>query len=402
MSARRLLFVSPRFLFPLDQGGRIRTVNILRQMKTGGKFEIVLASPAPPEWETRYAEDISRACHRFVSWPEPKTGFLHKLLLLAHPLPVTVVTDRSASGATRIVAEIANGVDIVLADFPHSVPLLPEQLPPAAIFTHNVEAEIFERHAALAKGPRHVIWRSQARKMLHFEGAALKRFDTVIAVSQRDADALVSRYSLSDVAVIDTGVDLDFFVMTPEPADPGGSGGVVVFSGAMDSRSNIDGVRFLLDEVWPLIVQARSGAQAVIVGRNPPTDLASEAAQRGYAWEFTGYVDDVREHTARGHVFVIPLRVGSGTRIKAFEAMASGRPVVSTSLGVEGLDVEPGTHFLKADDPVAFAGAVLRLLDDRALRGRIAVSARARVEDRFSWERVARQFEDILLATVRS
>src|SRR5262249_43935700 len=133
---------------------------------------------------------------------------------------------------------------------------------------------------------------------------------------------------------------------------------------------------------------------------NPPPDLVSEAAARSCAWEFTGYVDDVRTHTARGHVFIIPLRVGSGTRIKAFEAMATGRAVVSTAVGIEGLDVEPGTHFLQADPPAELAEAVLRLLDDGALRRRLAAAARARVQERFSWARVAHQFEDILLATV--
>ncbi|HEX5232456.1 MAG TPA: glycosyltransferase [Bradyrhizobium sp.] len=402
MSTKKLLFVSPRFLFPLDQGGRIRTVNILRHLKSREKFEIVLASPAPCGAAARYADEIARACHRFISWPESAVGTLRKALLLPHALPVTVAADRSTTGAARIADEIGRGIDLVLADFPHAVPLLPAQLPPAAIFTHNVEAEIFERHATTAAGLRRRIWHDQGKKMRRFEAAALRRFDTVIAVSKRDADALSTRYGLPRVAVIDTGVDLDFFSVTPEPPDnPGEAGGMAVFSGAMDSRSNIDGVRFLLREVWPLVVRRRPEARALIVGRNPPADLVNEAVARGYAWEFTGYVEDVRTHTARGHVFVIPLRVGSGTRIKAFEAMAAGRAVVSTALGIEGLDVEPGTHFLQADQPLDFAEAMLRLLNDGALRRKFATAARARVEERFSWGRVARQFEDILFATIQ-
>jgi len=125
----------------------------------------------------------------------------------------------------------------------------------------------------------------------------------------------------------------------------------------------------------------------------------AKAERLGLAWSFTGFVDDIRPHVLAGDVAVIPLRVGSGTRLKAFEAMALGRPVVSTPLGMEGLDVQAGTHFLAADGGPAFAAAILRLLDAPALRRAIATAARAELEARFSWTQVGRQFEAICLRT---
>jgi polysaccharide biosynthesis protein PslH len=113
-----------------------------------------------------------------------------------------------------------------------------------------------------------------------------------------------------------------------------------------------------------------------------------------------GFVDDIRPYVARGHVYVIPLWVGSGTRIKAFEAMAMGRPVVSTSLGVEGLDVTDGEHFLRADSAEMFSSAILALLTDAAFRLRIATAARHLMEDRFSWATVATRFEAICLSAL--
>ena len=110
-------------------------------------------------------------------------------------------------------------------------------------------------------------------------------------------------------------------------------------------------------------------------------------------WEFTGFVDDVREHVGGAAAFVIPLRVGGGTRIKAFEAMAMGTPVVSTSIGIEGLPVEDGEHFLVANDPQAFASRVVALLGDPALRQRLSTSARQLVEAKFGRERAASEFE---------
>lgn len=397
MSRPRLLFVSPRFLFPLDQGGKIRTVGILRAMK-GAAFEIVLASPAPADWRA-HAAALESVCDRFVCWPEPRPGRLGRALALAGTLPVAVASDRSGAGAAVVAAELARAPDLVVVDFPHAGVLLPPRplAMPSVMFTHNVEVEIFERHAAVTRGAWKLVWRREAAKMAAFEQAVLRRFDTVVAVSARDARALAARFGLARVATIDTGVDLDFYAYhAPAPR-----AGTVVFSGAMDSRSNIDGVGFLMDEVWPLVAQARPDARMRVVGRNPPQALVDKARRLGLPWEFTGFVDDIRPAVLAGDVAVIPLRVGSGTRLKAFEAMALGRPVVSTTLGMEGLDVTPERHFLAAETAADFAAAIVRLLNDAALRTDVAEAARAELEARFSWTRIGRQFEAICGETHR-
>lgn len=392
-----LLFVSPRFLFPLDEGGKIRTTGILRAMK-GGAFEIVLASPAPPDAH-RYRADIEGICDRFASWSRPPMGRARRLLAFAGRLPVSVASDRSAAGRKVVARELAAHPAVAVVDFPHAAVLAPNALPvPSAMFTHNVETEIFERHAAVARGAWKSVWQREAAKMRAFEEAALRRFDTVIAVSARDGRVLAERFGLSNVAVIDTGVDLDFYAFHP----PDESNETVVFSGAMDSRSNIDGIEFLMNEVWPLLAAARPQARMLVVGRNPPSALVARAERQGLPWRFTGFVNDVRPHVLAGAVSVIPLRVGSGTRLKAFEAMALGRPVISTRLGVEGLAVQPGIHFVAAETAGEFAAAVAGLLGDAAQRRRLAKAARALLEERFSWAQVGRQFEAICLATAES
>jgi polysaccharide biosynthesis protein PslH len=393
-SRPRLLFISPRFLFPLDEGGKIRTSNILRQMR-GEKFDITLASPAPAP--DAHAGEIADIADRFLSWPTLRPSALTKALAVAGPLPISVATDRSAAGCAVVARALAERPDVVVVDFPHAGVLLPGRIDTASVmFTHNIEAEIYERHAAVAAFPQRLVWQNESRKMRRYEAETLRRFDTVIAVSARDGEGLRRQYGLEHIELIDTGVDLDFYPFSPPPAEP-----VLVFSGAMDSRSNIDGIFFLVDEVWPLVARARPDARAVIVGRNPPPALVAKAKDRGLPWRFTGFVDDIRPHLAAAQVSVIPLRVGSGTRIKAFEAMAVGRPVVSTTLGVEGLDIIPGEHFLAADTAADFAAAILRLFDDAALRDRLVRAARARLEERFSWAHVARQFEAICLGAMR-
>ena len=391
-SKPKLLFVSPRYLFPLDQGGKIRTANTLRGMK-GGRFEIHLAAPLPPG--RRDEAELAAICDRFVSWPAPQVFRARRVAALLDPLPVGVAADRSAAGRAVVAGALAERPDVLVADFPHSAVLLPQHLAvPSVMFTHNVEAEIFERHAAHAKGVWQPVWRDQARKMRRFERDALRRFTRVIAVSARDATALREQFGLARVDAIDTGVDLDFLAYTPPPAAPEG-GGLVAFTGTMSARANMDGVQFLLDEIWPRILRARPKAEAAIIGRDPPESLQRAARERGYTWRFTGFVDDVRPSVRAAHLSVIPLRVGSGTRIKAFESMALGRPVVSTTVGVEGLAVVPGQHLLVADDAEGFAAAVLRLLDEPALGTQLTSAARALLQERFSWSQIAAQFEAI-------
>jgi glycosyltransferase involved in cell wall biosynthesis len=398
-SRPRLLFVSPRSLFPMDEGGKIRTANILRHLK-GGAYEVTLVAPASIDG-ARGDAPTELICDRFVSWAARPASQPRKLMALAAPIPVSVATDRSSEGRAAITRAIeALEPDIVLADFTHSAVLLPERIQTATVmFTHNVEAEIFERHAAQTAGVRGLVWRDQARKMRRFEADVLGRFDTVIAVSARDAKELQRRYRLPTVETIDTGVDLDYFARLPAPSHV--KPNTIVFTGVMDSPANIDGINFLMQDVWPLISRARPDVRALIVGRNPSPAVIEAAREKRLPWIFTGSVPDIRPHVAEADVAVIPLRIGSGTRIKAFEAMAMGRPVVATTVGVEGLDITPGRHFLAADDPATFASAIVRLLEDPDLRETLVTEARGRLEERFSWATIARQFEAICHRTGR-
>ena len=395
----RLLFVSPRFLFPADSGGKIRTSQILKGMK-GGAFEITLISPEPGAGTGRFREQLDAVADRFVGWPEHERGPWFPVTRLRHifsHLPIPVITDRNCAGARMVDKELAKEPDVVVFDFPHSAVLAPDAIRvPSVMFTHNIEAEIFRRHAEVTTHPvNKSIWRNQLRKMERYEKATLQRFDSVVAVSERDGRYFREQYALANVAVIRTGVDLEYFSYSLPPETGG-----VVFTGSMDWFANVDAIEFLMDEVWPEAVRREPGLTLDVVGRSPPAPLVAKARTAAGRVNFTGYVDDVRPYVRQACAYAIPLRVGGGTRIKVFEAMAMGCPVVSTAIGVEGLPLEDGRHYLRADTPAEFTQALVRLLGDRSLRGRLSRDARRYVEENFSNKQAAREFEHICLQAV--
>lgn len=390
---RELLFVSPRFLFPVDSGGKIRTTQILRGLK-GGQFSVRLLAPATPELVQRYAAELQEVCDDFRWWPLKEPGPLDPLRRAAHlfsSLPIPVRTDWNDAGAELTARCMSERPAVTVFDFVHSVVLAPPDLAtPSVLFTHNVESEIFDRHARVARNALlRALWRSQAVKMRRFESAALRRFDVVVAVSERDAQALRSECDMARTTVIPTGVDLEFFRYHEPVSDTR-----VVFCGSMDWLANQEAVNFFLEEIWGRIVARVPDAQMTVIGRTPPPALVEKARRRGVNWTFTGYVDDVRPYMQGAAVSVIPMRVGGGTRLKVYEAMAAGTPLVSTAVGVEGLPIVDRAHYLCADEPAAFAEAVVALLEDRPRRVAIARSARQLVESRFSYVAAARVFEE--------
>jgi glycosyltransferase involved in cell wall biosynthesis len=400
----RLVFISPVFLFPNDAGGKIRTTNILRGLK-GGAFEITLLSVATPEQTRRWAKELEGVCDEFIAWePAPSRPKWLRALDLADELPINVVADRTAQGmeAVRAVAKRPD-VDLMVFDFVHSAVLRPATLGCRSVcFTHNVEAEIFARHASQARDPlRRWVWASQHKKMEQFERSVLRGFDAVVAVSDRDARFFKDAYGIAEAHAIPTGVDLEFFHFRQPPAVAAGSPPTVVFTGSMDWAANIDGIEFFLGQVWPLVLASRPEARFLIVGRNPPAALLA-LAQGLKNVEFTGFVDDVRTYVHSAHAFVIPLLVGGGTRIKAFEAMAMGCPVVSTAIGIEGLGAEKDHHYLERNDAASMAGALLELLRNDTLRNDLARQARDLVEARFGHEKAAQAFEQICLRALNS
>jgi glycosyltransferase involved in cell wall biosynthesis len=261
-----------------------------------------------------------------------------------------------------------------------------------ALFQHNVETMIWRRLAANTDGAlQRAYLRLQAARMCRYEREKCREASQVIAVSDADAERMREMFGLRHVLSVPTGVDTGYFERLAHAEFKAH----LVFLGSMDWMPNIDGVEWFVRDVLPLIRRSRPDCTLAIAGRNPSRSILDLAA-RDPLLIVTGALADVRPWLWGAQVSIVPLRAGGGTRLKIYESMAAGVPVVSTSIGAEGLTVHPPRDIRIADTAEEFAAQCVRLLDSSAEREAISAAALALVRDRFSWEHASRQFEDAL------
>jgi sugar transferase (PEP-CTERM/EpsH1 system associated) len=403
-----ILWLKSDLLLPLDKGGKLRTWHLMRHL--AARHDITYLSFAEPGQVaadgTSPAPDVLEAMREVASRvtaiprSDPSKGSLRfyadAALHLVDPLPYAVAKYRSRAFA-RAFDELVREqrFDIIVCDFLFPAVNLPRTLPcPAVIFTHNVEAEIWRRHADTRRGVARMLYARQHRRMLRFEGRALRRFDGILAVSEADRRTFSRLYPgaiAGPVHVVPTGVDTTFFHPSPSRGDRP----ALVFTGSMDWLPNEDAMAFFCREILPLVREEEPAVTLSIVGRAPTPAVQKLASEQGV--QVTGRVGDVRPYIKDAAVYVVPLRIGGGTRLKIFEAMAMGKAVVTTTVGAEGLPVTDGEHVLIADDPRAFAGAIVSLLRNSGRRRSLERAARALVVQRYDWSAVAGELEQALV-----
>jgi sugar transferase (PEP-CTERM/EpsH1 system associated) len=390
----RILWVKVGGLWPLNTGGRLRTFHTIAELSQRHEVTVV-TTHAPGDDGHALAAQLP-ACARVISLAHAPTKVGSAAFVLAttrswlSPLPLDVWRWRIPAVRQEVDRLLAGGrVDLCVADFLVAVPNVPMGGPvPVVLFEHNVEHVIWKR-LAQAPGPvwRRALLELEWRKMRRFEAAACTQADLTLAVSEADRRLLAATAPAARVAAVETGVDIEYFAPNGWHEKPA----TIVFTGSLDWYPNEDAVAHFVDEILPRVRAEVGAARFVVVGRNPSAKLREAAEAAGAV--VTGTVDDVRPYLAEATVCVVPLRIGGGTRLKIFEALAMAKPVVSTTIGAEGLPVTPGEHLVLADGPEDFARAVVALLRDPARRRALAAAGRALVEQRFSWGRVALDFE---------
>lgn len=401
----QILWVKAGKLLPVDTGGKIRSFNLLRELNARSEVTLLSYYGGARDFEYERALAAAFPCAVAVPTGAPdgslmRTAFDYATRLFS-PAPYAV-TKFTARPVRRLVAQwdAARRFDVSVCDFLSASRNFPRRpRTPSVLFQHNVESLLWRRQADTERQPiKRLIFRLEAAKMARYERDTVRRFEHVIAVSETDCAAMADMTGPGRISVVSTGVDTTAFRpasrnMSPAP--------IVLFLGSMDWEPNIDGVQHFCEHMWPGIRAAVPEARLQIVGRNPAPAVRRLASD---GVEVIGTVPSVLEYLHRAAVVVVPIRIGGGTRLKIYEAMAAGKAVVSTTVGAEGLDVRHGRNILLADAPDAFTAAVTRVLRDASERLRLEDAA-LDLASRYDWSAVAEQFEAVLrrvVATDRS
>ena len=405
----RILFLTPQLPYPPHQGTTIRNYNIIANLPP--RHEIHLLSFVRSQDEIDAATPLHQHCRSIEGIPAPRRSSLKRFLSLflsplpdmALRLPSVEFQARLATTMRRVPFDIVQieGIEMAQAwmlEIGNWKLDYGTGLPTSVFDDHNAEYVLQQRAFETdIRQPRRWIGALysfiQWKKLSRYEALVCRLADRVVAVSEADKTALQRLVPGLKVTVVPNAVDVEYYTsadIRPSPLPPRS----LIFTGKMDFRPNVDAVLWFCQEVLPLVRRKLPDVRFYIVGQSPHRRVLRLADDP--AVTITGYVDDARSYIASACVYVVPLRIGGGTRLKVLEAMAMGKPIVSTSLGCEGFEgLVPGRELSLADTPEEFAQRVIELLDDASRRERLGRAARRFVEERYDWRLIVPKLEQI-------
>ena len=395
-----LKFLTPAFPLPPTNGFSMRSWALLRCLSAIGHTVDFIGFGEQSQAD-RFMPQIRKVCRHIQVVDHPSSSlsssrdYLRRATGVFSGLPYAVRRFSSEPMRAKLREVLGNGkADAVLVDTPYPLVNCPDpQSVPIILYTHNVEHRILQRYLSVEHNPAKLAYGwLELRKLKRWEMSAFSRASLVLACSEVDQSALLQLGCPTRIAVAPNIVDVERYVHSDEY-----DGATLLYCGGMDWLPNRDAVEFFVFKIMPRIRKLVAGVKFVVAGREP-TRAFREKFSALEDVHFTGTVSDMREVMARATVCVVPLRIGSGTRLKILEAAAMGRPVVSTQVGAEGLEFIHGSEILLADDPGSFAEAVALLLGDKSMRQRMGRAARVKVEKSYSFQRLCNSIRHALAA----
>jgi len=415
----KLLILTPQLPYPPQQGTTLRNFNLIKHLAP--RHAITLLSFGTPD-ELHHAAPLRELCQRIEIAPYPTRSLMQRLwTMLTSPLPdmaLRLKSDAMHAQAAALLTETWDVIQIEGIEMARYIlqSKIQNQKSKIIFDDHNAEY-VLQRTAFESDAKRlaraHAAFYSliQWKKLERYERAMCERADQVVACSETDANAIARLFQSkiensvlstakdrkSKIVTIPNGVDTEFYVPSDEVCAKPLAALALVFTGKMDFRPNIDAMLWFCDEILPRIRAEIPLAHMVIVGQKPAPKISALAQREGV--QVTGMVPDVRPFIADAAVYVVPLRMGSGTRLKVLEAMAMGKAIVATSRGVEGITVTPERDVLIADTPDEFARAVITLLRDPARRQALGRAARTLAETQYDWRALVPMFDALYTNT---
>jgi polysaccharide biosynthesis protein PslH len=392
---RRVLMLTHTAPLPLVSGERVRNFHLLRELASRDWAVSLFALAHGPSPSPEDEEKLASICERVVLEPVDASPPARYRRLVTSVLTRTAFHRRffySAKAARTLSAWLEEEpFDAVVAESLYMYPYLPATVRPRVVLdTLNAELRRVEAMASvLGRSPRGIAARLQLKPVARFEAEASRSVARVVAVSDEE-QRYFEQLAPGKVDVVPNGVDCE--AIRPRsgvPAEPR-----LLFVGSMDYSANVDAVGYLIDDVLPRL--RRRDAVVEIVGSNPRPAVRRAGERSALRVEVLGHVASTEPHFTAARVLVVPLRFGGGTRLKILEALARGVPVVSTSLGCEGLGLVHERDVIVADGAAELAAAIDRVLDDDELCLRLSEAGRKTVEERYDWRRLGERFEQVV------
>lgn len=374
----RILFLSPRQCWPALSGAKLREYHLARALGQSGELTYVYFSQGLPIAPT----DLP-FCRHLIPVPKPSAytpGKVIQGLLTGVPLPVINYTSKVMS-ATLAGLIGRSAFDLVHIDSIHMagyLPIVARLKSRLMMHWHNIESELMTRYAANSTLPKKLYASLTARRLAALEDELLSSCFGHVVCSERERELLLVRAPRARVAVVENGVDTQSFTLD------GTARRRIVFVGSMGYHANTEAALYFTSKIWPALYKLFPSWTLTLVGSDPPPSVRALAGLYP-AVEVTGTVPDVRPFYAEALLAIVPLRTGGGTRLKILEAFAAGVPVISTTLGAEGLNLSPGEHFLAADSQTEWVAACSAIANDAPLRKRLIQAGRKLAEDEYDW-----------------
>jgi glycosyltransferase involved in cell wall biosynthesis len=396
----KILFLSQIVPYPPHGGVLQRGYNIIREISRDNDVYLMafvhpdtLGTPELVEDSKLHLEQYCRSVDYFSLWP--KKSSIHKYLAFAsgffYPRPFSTLAHRSV-GFRRRMREIIehNDVDVLHIDTIGLAPYYrPEDNIPTVMTHHNIESALMARRSKVES-----IWLAryyvalQSKRLRAYEIEQSPRFDMNVMVSATDENELKAMAPTVNTTVVPNGVDTEYFGVRDDTQEL-----AVIYTGGMNMFANKDAVMHLIDDIWPRVKAQCPEAVFNIIGQDPPLELLN-IARHDASIKVLGYVADIRPYVAGSAVYVVPLRVGGGTRLKVLDALSQGKAIVSTSVGCEGIEVTHGLDIYIEDEDNAFADRVVELFNDPQRRKQLGIEARKLAENKYAWASIGQVLLD--------
>ena len=400
-----ILFLTQILPFPPTSGPKVKTWHVLRYLADCG-HKITLISFVRPE-EVPYVDEVKKVCAAVHTVPVGRSKMADLYYFLRSQVtgrPFLVERD-DLSGVRSLVYQIVSSqaVDVIHADqltmaqFAFPLPVRSGRKPFLVFDAHNAVWTITERMKENAAFYLKLPLILETKRIMEYEARIVRDFDATLAVTEPDRLALLNALHQQNfegpvpISVIPIGVDTRLIKPVQQVSDSLN----ILTMGTLYYPPNADGIRWFIQEVFPLIRQQIPAAKLTIIGKSPPKDFLKLAANPESGIVTTGFVPNLDPYFAESAVTVVPVRAGGGMRVRILEAFARAVPVVTTTVGAEGIDARPGVEVSIADSPSEFASAVIRILQDKELRERLAVNGRRLAEEKYDWHVVLKELDNV-------